>query len=537
MNLFTRDSPFFNLVPGNMKNLLAFFFSILLASPFYLSAQPQFTTGLDLEDPGYEQIEELQTEGSKMVLPPEASVYDYCPTPRNQGKIQSCVGWAVGYSALSIEKAIQYNLRDKRKISEYAFSALYLYNQIRDGDCNREGSRITDAIELLAEKGNVLASQFDENIEDCGRRSTPELDQYAQRFKISDYLRLFPVEENARQKVFKVKYALAKKKPVIIGLKIRKNFFFLNSKAQYWWPDIGDKTPAGGHAMTVVAYDDKRGAFLLMNSWGRNWGLGGFMWVKYNVFGEYCKYAFIIQAEDSLEDFWLESQEEVAANAAREVSREVVRPNTTRPTPNNTPARSPLRKMAGNFSFNFNPEVNQYSPVFYPAPVEANGFFYRTARQDWEVGQQFQLNVNSLEKQTYIYVFSVNNDGGIQIHWPRKESFNPAFRAQNASALQLDGNSSITIPGVNKALKITSNGRDHLVILFAKKPLRNLAALLSQVEGKRPQLPERLIRALGPQMIPLADIEFAKDEIGFEVNTRSKGTVVPLILQVNSLGK
>ena len=36
--------------------------------------------------------------------------------------------------------------------------------------------------------------------------------------------------------------------------------------------------------MVVVGYDDAKQAFLLMNSWGRQWGDNGFCWVDYDLF-------------------------------------------------------------------------------------------------------------------------------------------------------------------------------------------------------------------------------------------------------------
>lgn len=45
----------------------------------------------------------------------------------------------------------------------------------------------------------------------------------------------------------------------------------------------------GGHAVALVGYDDampmpdgSRGAFLVRNSWGPKWGLGGYFWMAYN---------------------------------------------------------------------------------------------------------------------------------------------------------------------------------------------------------------------------------------------------------------
>jgi C1A family cysteine protease len=46
----------------------------------------------------------------------------------------------------------------------------------------------------------------------------------------------------------------------------------------------------GGHAMTIVGYDDNRvsprgdkGAFKLLNSWGTGWGDRGYGWVSYRM--------------------------------------------------------------------------------------------------------------------------------------------------------------------------------------------------------------------------------------------------------------
>jgi hypothetical protein len=37
------------------------------------------------------------------------------------------------------------------------------------------------------------------------------------------------------------------------------------------------------HAIVLVGWDDSKGAWLLKNSWGPNWGIGGFMWIQYGV--------------------------------------------------------------------------------------------------------------------------------------------------------------------------------------------------------------------------------------------------------------
>jgi C1A family cysteine protease len=37
----------------------------------------------------------------------------------------------------------------------------------------------------------------------------------------------------------------------------------------------------GGHCIAVVGYDDELGAWLIRNSWGTNWGMSGYVWIRY----------------------------------------------------------------------------------------------------------------------------------------------------------------------------------------------------------------------------------------------------------------
>jgi cathepsin L len=49
------------------------------------------------------------------------------------------------------------------------------------------------------------------------------------------------------------------------------------------------------HAVTLVGWDDSKGAWLLRNSWGTNWGEDGYMWIDYgsNSVGAYAAWTMV----------------------------------------------------------------------------------------------------------------------------------------------------------------------------------------------------------------------------------------------------
>ena len=51
----------------------------------------------------------------------------------------------------------------------------------------------------------------------------------------------------------------------------------------------------GGHAMAVVAYDETRQAVRVLNSWGQDWGDGGYAWINYDTFRERMNEAWTIR--------------------------------------------------------------------------------------------------------------------------------------------------------------------------------------------------------------------------------------------------
>lgn len=172
-----------------MKNLII---SIIVCALFSGSVSSQ---GLQLDPEKYKTYQVWDTEefGFADYIPARFSLRKYCPIPVQQ-EGNSCVGLALGYMALTIMHAKQFNVKYSNELFATSFDPYYIYALLRqrtDFHCDK-GIRMGDALELLMETGckrwiapPVLncESEFDE-------ASFRETFVYANPFKIKNAYRL-----------------------------------------------------------------------------------------------------------------------------------------------------------------------------------------------------------------------------------------------------------------------------------------------------------------------------------------------------------
>lgn len=60
---------------------------------------------------------------------------------------------------------------------------------------------------------------------------------------------------------------------VVIAIKVYPDFDNISSSNQIYDSSAG--TSRGAHAICLIGYDDSKGAFKFINSWGTDWGLNG----------------------------------------------------------------------------------------------------------------------------------------------------------------------------------------------------------------------------------------------------------------------
>jgi C1A family cysteine protease len=482
-------------------------FGIILLFITNLTFGQSFETGLIFDEEAYNAEPQMPVTGmgfESVDLPRSYSLKRYAPTPGNQGHIGSCVGWASGYGVQTIECAVQNGWTNKATITQNAFGAMYVYNHVKvkpySSSCG--GTYFHTALDFLKIRGNVKETTY--NPSTCNEKPPTYLDTKAAKNKILDYVALFRTTDSRERKLAFVKNSIANQKPVLIGMRLTSSF---HSAKGIWKPDYGYTGSHGHHAMAVIGYDDVGQTFEILNSWGTSWGNNGFIKVKYDDFVQYTFAAY-----------------------------QVVLPNIR-----------PELQLAGSFDFRYSINISGKPMGDATAHYNYTKKHYELNKKDWQLGQRFQLVVNTKVKGQYLYVFSVNNSYKANLHYPLGKTYGNGYGFENDDIDIVPTNTEFTIPQPKRdsygritkeqSFRIDPVGTDYLIILYSSKSLKHEINLImtntkqQMSYGKTPQ--KALQHTLGNRLMPSSAIHYKDSKVAFNASARI-GTIAPLIIEVNS---
>ncbi len=221
-------------------------------------------------------------------LPEEVDLSARFPTPGDQGQQSSCTAWATGYAVRSYYAGKRRNW-DFSSAGEI-ISPAYIYNRVHGfrGGCD-VGTPISDALNVLKTDGAPPLAAYPYLENDCARPANPELVRNSSEFRISGWSAV----DNT--KLDDAKGQLARGHPVIFGMEVSDQFENLAGRQIY---DDTSSPRSGGHAMVLVGYSERRQAFKVMNSWGTQWGDGGFGWISYRAVRQLSDLMFVMEVPD-----------------------------------------------------------------------------------------------------------------------------------------------------------------------------------------------------------------------------------------------
>lgn len=217
-------------------------------------------------------------------LPPGVDMRNVFTHVFDQGELGSCTANAAA-AAVGFE-------RGRQGENGYRASRLFIYynERVIEGTVTYDsGAQIRDSINTLYKQGACREKQWPYEIDQFKQKPGDECYQFAQNFKIKEYLKLDNSNLND------LKNCLAEGFAFIFGFTVYESFES-NKAAETGVIPMPQRYEQvlGGHAVMCVGYDDEKEVFICRNSWGRAWGDNG---------NFYIPYAYLTNT-DLASDFW-----------------------------------------------------------------------------------------------------------------------------------------------------------------------------------------------------------------------------------------
>jgi C1A family cysteine protease/uncharacterized tellurite resistance protein B-like protein len=221
-------------------------------------------------------------------LPAQVDLRSFMSTVENQAAANSCTANAVvgGYEYIMnrVGKAVD-------------FSRLFVYYNARvegleyfGGDkIQDQGSSISLALASLQDKGVCYESTWPYTVRDNGQvkniNAEPSEEAYSEAEALLDRPKFqWEAPEKVPLDLYTMKHCLAEGYPFIFGLRLFDSFDQAREKGRVPLPDTSDagRKAHGNHAMLCVGYRDSAQMFIVRNSWGEDWGDGGYCYIPYD---------------------------------------------------------------------------------------------------------------------------------------------------------------------------------------------------------------------------------------------------------------
>lgn len=258
----------------------------------------------------FPQEETYNLRGENIALPSsvDLSTSPYFPSIGDQGSYRSCVSWATTYYQFTYEA---HKLNDIATTNTNAYSPRWTFNFTNHG-CD-SGTSYTDAYYVLRYQGAVSMDEYPYNVSSNfykwlnneGAMLNALKTKITNVSEISLNTTTNQITNNTDADLNGFKQVLNNGKVLEVSVISRNglgNWLFKKTTSNEWAACRAYKnaTGDGGHALTIVGYDDniqcdvngngtieatEKGAFKLANSWGTNWqkGNNGYVWVMYDA--------------------------------------------------------------------------------------------------------------------------------------------------------------------------------------------------------------------------------------------------------------
>lgn len=205
-------------------------------------------------------------------LPSSVDLGGNCGPVFDQGQLGSCTGNAIA-------AAFQYDLKVQGCSIIFTPSRLFVYYNEREMEgtvYEDSGAEIRDGMKAVATFGVCDEALWPYNVDIFTTKPPPAAYSSASEHKAILYQKVDQTEDGIRA-------ALASGFPIVFGFNVFEAFESEEvAQSGVLMPPFVGERPVGGHAVLAVGYQDDVRRIKVRNSWGPDWGMGGYFTMPYD---------------------------------------------------------------------------------------------------------------------------------------------------------------------------------------------------------------------------------------------------------------
>ena len=193
----------------------------------------------------------------------------YIIPPYNQGHLGSCTANAIAFA---------YQFVEQNQCDIFLPSRLFIYYHMRaiNGTINSDaGASLRDGMKVINRFGVVPEKMWPYNVDNFAVEPTRMCAQIA---PLQHSIRYFKL----KQTLHDLRNCLKQGFPFVFGFSVYHSFEgdIVSKTGIMQVPEKGEKL-LGGHVAAAVGYNDYDKTFIVRNSWGSEWGDGGYFHMPY----------------------------------------------------------------------------------------------------------------------------------------------------------------------------------------------------------------------------------------------------------------
>jgi len=232
-------------------------------------------------------LKKVGVSDNKTALEVAVSLKEYFSPVEDQKNLGSC-------TANAAAGVVEYF--ENRAFGKYTnASRLFIYKTTRNlmNETGDTGAFLRSTMGALAIFGVIPEEYYPYNVDNFDSEPSSFHYAYAQNFQSISYYRLDPIGTSSNELLNNIKVHVSKGIPSMFGFTVYESYVDAGKNGKIPYPSKNEKI-VGGHAIVVAGYDDNitiinkrgkketKGALLIRNSWGDQWGLDGYGWLPYD---------------------------------------------------------------------------------------------------------------------------------------------------------------------------------------------------------------------------------------------------------------